>query len=100
MKQRVINWWANPENREKVWKGMAWFAFLNFASFGIKTVASRFPPLWIQGSPNAALLADLTLTDIVTDPTNYSFLAIWVALYFCTGSPRLLPWRSPKPFSK
>ena len=29
--------------------------------------------------------------DIVSDWTSYSFLAIWVVLYFCTGSPRILP---------
>ena len=42
-----------------------------------------------------ALVADLTLIeavmDIVSDWTSYSFLAIWVVLYFCTGSPRILP---------
>ena len=93
MKQRVIDWWANPENREKVWNGMAWAAFIDIAISVAAILASRFPSLWIQGSPSAALLAPLTVTDIVTDWTNYGFLAFWVALYFCTGSPRILPWR-------
>ena len=85
MKRRVIDWWANPENKEKVWKGMAWAAFIDIAT----SVAAILALYGFQ--------ADLTVTEaimmIVTDWTNYGFLAIWVALYFCTGSPRILPWR-------
>ena len=85
MKQRVIDWWANPEHREKVWKGMAGAAWIDIAISGTAILAA------------IALIADLTVTEaimnIVTDWTNYNFLAIWLVLYFCTGSPRILPWR-------
>ena len=96
MKQRVIDWWANPENKEKVWNAVAWAAWMDIATSGAAIVALVLAYKDAYFVPNG-FQADLTVTEaimmIVTDWTNYGFLAIWVALYFCTGSPRILPWR-------
>jgi len=92
MKQRVIDWWANPENKEKVWKGMAWAAWIDISI----SVAAVLAAVGLQA---AGQVEDLTLTEIimnlVTDWTSYQFIAIWVVLYFWTGSPRIVPWKSP-----
>ena len=87
MKQRVIDWWANPENKEKVWKGMAWADWLDISA-SVAAILISVATVAAADLPGAIMV-------LVTDWTSYQFIAIWVVLYFWTGSPRIVPWKSP-----
>ena len=67
---------------------MAWAAWLDISASVAAILISVALPV-----------VDLTATEIiinlVPDWTAYQFIAIWVVLYFWTGSPRIVPWKTP-----